>query len=72
MVALNCRELLLAQQVQADVTHRVMLRYDVWVTPKRRFVWGSRVFHILAVLNPGERHAQTMIEALCVELVGQT
>lgn len=49
------REFFQAGQVQANVTHRVVLRFrtDVTLTPKHRFVWVTNanvVLNVVAVL----------------------
>lgn len=64
---LSGRELLAAQQVQADITHRVRFRYVSGVTAKMRVVYGSRIFNILSVANPEERNREIVLQ--CRELV---
>jgi len=64
------QERFLAQQVAADVTHKITMRYEsalASMTPKWRVSLGSRRFDLLAVLDPGER--DTAIECLAVERV---
>lgn len=62
---LSGKELWQAQQVQADVTHRVTMRYRPGVRPKWRIVYQGRVFNILYVLNLEERNRT--LQLLCVE-----
>jgi SPP1 family predicted phage head-tail adaptor len=64
---LSGREQLLAQQVQAEVTHRVRVRYVAGVTAKMRITFGDRHFEILSVINPEERNRE--LELMCKELV---
>ncbi|MFH0914831.1 MAG: phage head closure protein [bacterium] len=61
------RELLLAQQMQADVTHHVRMRYIAGVTPKMTGFLGVREFQILSVINPEERNRELVL--VCKELV---
>ena len=54
---LRGRELAQFQQVSADVTHRIKMRYSAALavlTPKDRAVLGSRNFDILSVINVRE------------------
>ena len=53
------------QQTAASLSHRVTLRYRTGVTPQLRLLYGSRVFKINAVLNPGQRNE--LLELLCTE-----
>lgn len=52
---LSGRELVNAQQISAEVTHRIRVRWLSGIAPKVRAVFGSRNFDILSVLNPEER-----------------
>jgi len=47
------------------VSHTVTLRYRDGVTPAMRFRLGGRVFHILAVIDEGER--RRWLRCLCEE-----
>ncbi len=58
-------ELYQAQQTQAKVTHKVIMRYVAGVTPKKQMLFGSRVFDIEFVRNIQEKN--TMLELLVVE-----
>ena len=51
------RELLAAQQMQGEVTHRVRLRYRAGITTAQRILFGARVFDIQSVINPREQGA---------------
>jgi len=65
---LSARELVQAQQIQSDITHRVTMRYrsDLTVTVEQRILFDStRVFEIISVLNRDERNEQ--LELLCKE-----
>jgi SPP1 family predicted phage head-tail adaptor len=62
---LSGRELLNAQAIQSDVTHRLRMRYVSGVETKHRILFGSRVFDIRAVRNVDERGIE--LEILCTE-----
>ena len=64
---LSAREYFAAQSTQADVTHRINLRYLAGVTPKMRVSYGSRLFDILSVINVGERNRE--LQLICREKV---
>jgi len=64
---LSGREYLAVQQIAADLSHRVVIRYLAGVTPKHRVVHGSRTFDILMARNIEERGR--FIELLCRERV---
>lgn len=55
------------QQIVAQVTHTVSLRYTAGITPKMRVLIGSRVLDIQQVQNVDERNIETRL--LCKELV---
>jgi SPP1 family predicted phage head-tail adaptor len=56
-----------AQQVQAELTHRVVMRYRPGVRPQMRLVYGDRVLEIAAVIDMEERHK--WLELLCTEVI---
>ncbi len=62
---LKGRELFTAQQVNADITTRIVLRHYSGLTTSQRFLEGSRVFHIIAIINPDNR--DEMMECMCTE-----
>ena len=65
---LRGRELAQFQQVHADVSHRIIMRYasDLSVlTPKDRVVLGSRNFDIISVINV--REANRELQFICKE-----
>ena len=64
---LSGRELLQAQQIQADVTHRVRFRFLAGVTAKMRGLYGTRYFNILSIINTDERDREIVL--MCKELV---
>jgi SPP1 family predicted phage head-tail adaptor len=64
---LSGRELIAAQQVNAEVTARVRLRYLPGLTPKMRFLHKERELLIQAIINPEERNRE--LEVLVTEVV---
>ena len=61
------RELLHAQQVNAELTHRVTMRYMSGVDPTDRIAFGSRTLEVVSVINPDERNKELVL--LCKEIV---
>ena len=61
------REYFAAQQVTAETTHRITLRYRSGVSPQWRVVFGSRTFRIESVINPLEKNER--LELMCVEVL---
>ena len=43
------------------ITHRIFMRYTANATPKKRLLFGSRVFGIVSVLNHEERNEYLVI-----------
>jgi len=66
---LEGKELLLAQQVSAEVTIRVRIRYDSGntVSPEHRIYEGSRILEIVNVINPLERNEKLTL--MCKEII---
>jgi SPP1 family predicted phage head-tail adaptor len=61
------REYFAAQSTQADVTHRISLRYLEGVIPKMRVKYGLRIFDILSVINVNERNRE--LQLMCRESI---
>lgn len=61
------REYFAAQQVSAETTHRVTIRYRSGVSPQMRVVFNGRTFRIEAVIDPQEHHER--LELMCVEVL---
>jgi len=59
------REYVAAQSTQADVTHRIRIRYLSGIVPKMRVSYNSRIFDILSVINLGERNRE--LQLICRE-----
>lgn len=61
------REFMAAQQVQAEVTTRIRLRYISGLAPEMRVLFGGRVFEILSVQHVYERRRELIL--MCKEVV---
>lgn len=66
---LSGREYLEAQQVEADVSHKIWMRhnFDYTITPRDRITYGSRAFNILSAVNVNEENR--MVEVMAKEAV---
>lgn len=53
---LRAVEILRANQVDARITHRIETRYHPGIDASMRAVFQGRVFLLLSVIDPGERH----------------
>ena len=47
-----------SQQVNAEVTSKITMRYKSGITPKMRVVWGDHTYRILSIINEEERNIQ--------------
>lgn len=56
-----------AQQVKANLSHRVTIRYRAGVEPSMRLQYGARTLNIEAVIDPEERHRELIL--MCSEVV---
>ena len=56
-----------AQQVQANLSHRVTIRYRAGVEPSMRLQYGTRILTIEAVIDPEERHRELIL--MCSEVI---
>jgi SPP1 family predicted phage head-tail adaptor len=56
------REVVTAREVIPEMTHAIRIRYRAGVTGKLRFVYGSRVFDVLAVRNPEEANEVLLLD----------
>jgi len=63
---LRGRELLWAQQISAELTHSILIRYNSDVTVKDRAKMGVRIFTFNVVKNMDEK--DEMLEILCKEV----
>ena len=58
---LRGNEFFTAQQVNAEVTGRVVIRYLSGITPEVRVLFGTRTFEILSVIDVDERHEELQL-----------
>jgi SPP1 family predicted phage head-tail adaptor len=64
------RELLAAQAVQAETSHRVTIRFRSGVSAKCRILLGTRVFRVVAPpRDTDERHRELVLD--CAEVIGE-
>lgn len=63
------REAIRAQQVFAEVTHLIGMRYLAGLRPKMQLQFGARTFELGPALNPGEQGHTTLMEITAKELV---
>lgn len=65
VVPLRGQERFEAQQVQAELSHRVEMRYRPDVTSKNRLLYDGRILEIASVADFEERHRE--LNLMCVE-----
>lgn len=61
------KELYAGEQVKAEVTHKITIRYYSALTTTKRLLYGTRVFDINFIKNIDERDCYQ--EMLCKEVV---
>lgn len=59
------RDVIMAAQAQALVTHKVMIRYRTDVNAQTRLLYEGKVFEVVVAL---ERYCKTGLELLCREV----
>lgn len=64
---LSGRDFIAAMQDQAEVTHKVTIRYNVAVKASMRVLYGNRVFDILHIIDTWEQHREMVL--MCKELI---
>jgi SPP1 family predicted phage head-tail adaptor len=64
---LRGREYIASRQVQAELTHRISIRYIKGIKPSMRVRWGDRIFEIQSVINPMEKNYE--VQLMCKEKV---
>jgi len=67
IMPLSARELIIAQQMQSEITHKINIRYRVGITVENRVKYKDRVFNITGVINFDERNRE--IQLTCTESV---
>ena len=63
IMPLTGHELVKAQKVNAEVSHKIIMRYCD-LNSKNRLLFGARVFNILAVINIDERNWEIHVLAM--------
>ena len=63
---LRGREFFDAEQVQAEISHRVVLRFRSGINSSMRLLHLSRVLHIQAIIDVDERHRE--MQLMCREM----
>ena len=63
---LRGREFFDAEQVQAEISHRVVLRYRSGMVATMRLLHLTRVLHIQAIIDVDERHRE--LQLMCREM----
>lgn len=61
------KEVAIARQLQAQVTHSVTMRYIGVITPADRFLYAGRLLNITEAINVDERKREWQL--LCTETV---
>lgn len=58
------KETFAAGQMQAQVSHRILLRYREAVTPAMRLLFDGRMFNIRSVISPaeGREHLELLVQ----------
>lgn len=64
---LSGRDFIAALQEQAEVTHKVTIRYNQAVKASMRVQYGERVLDILHVIDTWEKHHEMTL--MCKELI---
>ncbi len=62
---LSGRDLIMAQQAMAEITHKITIRYNFKIKSSHIIVYNSRRFEIQYIRNIQEKN--TYLEILCVE-----
>jgi SPP1 family predicted phage head-tail adaptor len=61
------REYFESAKLNAEITHRVRIRYTAGVTPDMKILYGDRTFNIKSVINREERNRD--MELMCAEVI---
>lgn len=64
----SASERFFSQKLEADITHKITIRYLETVTDNMRVLFGSRVFKIVGVFHLDERSTRTQLN--CIEGAG--
>jgi SPP1 family predicted phage head-tail adaptor len=66
---LEGRELWAAQQVNAEISARISIRYREGVTTQMRVAFGDRLYDVLSLVDPEEGHRE--LQLLCRQVVAE-
>ena len=66
-LTLRYREFMSAQALNSEITMQIKIRYTSGITPKMKVLYGSRIFEIIAVINPNEANIE--LNLMCKEVV---
>ena len=61
------KELFAGEQVKAEVTHKITMRFYSAMTTRKRIIYGTRIFDVNFIKNIDERDCYQ--EMLCKEVV---
>ncbi|MFA5866915.1 MAG: phage head closure protein [Actinomycetota bacterium] len=61
------REYFDSAKLNAEITHRIRIRYTAGITPDMKVLFGSRTFDILSIIDREERNRE--MELMCAEVV---
>jgi len=64
---LSGREYFAAQQINAQISTKVTIRYRAGIKPTMRVLFGNRVYGILSVINTGEKNRELIL--MCKEVL---
>lgn len=67
IVPLSGKEYFSAQQINAEISHKIECRYFAGVLPTMRIVYGTRIFNIESVINI--REANKTLQIMCTEVI---
>ena len=56
IIPLSGKERLFAEQIEAPISHKILLRYRSDITPDNRLVFEGRIFNIRYVFNVNENN----------------
>lgn len=59
---LRGRELLVAQQINSEVTGTIRVRYRAGLTSADRIKFGTRYYDVLGITNPEERNRELLLQ----------
>lgn len=65
IVPAGAKERWFGDQIEANISHRVTMRFQSGITPKMRVLFESRVFQIRGVVNRDER--SIYLDLMCEE-----